>query len=82
MKADNITIREVITDKDSFVNGIFCRHFPEGTITYCSNHRAKALQKDLQKIKEFKCEVSYCTSYCSYDNNVQLSNNSAEQLGC
>ncbi len=38
VKADNITIREVITDKDSSVNGIFCRHFPEGTITYCSNH--------------------------------------------
>ncbi len=59
VKAANFEIQEVITDKDSSVNGIFCRHFPEGTITYCSNHCAKTLHKDLQKIKQNKCEVGY-----------------------
>lgn len=52
-------ISELITDEDSSVNGIFSRHFPEGTITYCSNHCANTLHKDLQKIKQNKCEVSY-----------------------
>ena len=31
-------ISEMVTDKDSSMNAIYCRHFPEGTITYCSNH--------------------------------------------
>ena len=53
-------VGEIITDKDSSVNAIFCRHFPEGTITYCSNHCAKTLHKDLQRIKQNKCEASYC----------------------
>lgn len=57
VKAAKFVIREVITDKDSSVNGIFCSHFPEGTITYYSNHCAKTLHKELQKIKQNKCEV-------------------------
>ncbi len=59
VKSTGFRVSEVITDKDSSVNSIFCRHFPEGTITYCSNHCAKTLHKDLQKIKQNKCEVSY-----------------------
>ncbi len=59
VKSTGFRVSEVITDKDSLVNSIFCRHFPECTITYCSNHCAKTLHKDLQKIKQNKCEVSY-----------------------
>ena len=58
VKAAGFVLKEVITDKDSSMNSIFCRHFPEGTITYCSNHCAKTLHKNLQKIKQRKCEVS------------------------
>ena len=50
-------ISEIITDKDSSVNSIFTKHFPEGTITYCANHSAKTMHKDLQKIKQYKCQV-------------------------
>ena len=59
VSAAGFILREIITDKDSSVNAIFCRHFPEGTITYCSNHCAKTLHRDLQKIKQNRCEVSY-----------------------
>ena len=59
VKDFGFSIKEIITDKDSPTNAIFCRHFPEGTITYCSNHCAKTLHKDLEKIKRSKCEVSY-----------------------
>ena len=59
VRAAGFILKEIITDKDSSVNTIFCRHFPEGTITYCSNHCAKTLYRDLQKIKQNKCEVSY-----------------------
>ncbi len=52
-------IQEIITDKDSSTNAIFCRHFPEGTITYCHNHCAKTLHKDLEKILKEKFEVGY-----------------------
>ena len=48
-------VSEIITDKDSSMNaGIF----PEGTITYCANHCAKTLHKDLLKIKPIKCQVT------------------------
>ena len=54
---------EMVTDKDSSMNAIYCRHFPEGTITYCSNHNAKTIHKDLHKVKALKCQVSvlFCT---------------------
>ena len=58
VKAAGFGIQEIITDKDSSTNAIFCRHFPEGTITYCHNHCAKTLHKDLEKIRKNKCEVS------------------------
>ena len=57
-KAAGFVISEIITDKDSSVNGIFTKYFPEGTITYCANHCAKTMHKDLQKIKQSKCDVS------------------------
>ena len=37
-------IIELVTDKDSSMNAIYCHHFPEGTIMYCSNHSAKTAQ--------------------------------------
>ncbi len=56
-KDDGMVVTEIITDKDTSVNGIFCRHYPEGMVTYCSNHCAKTLHKDLEKIKRNICEV-------------------------
>ena len=57
VKAADFIIKEIVTDKDSSGNAIFCNHFPEGSITYCSNHSAKTLHKELQKIKANKCKV-------------------------
>ena len=57
VKDENFVIQEIVTDKDSSGNAIFCNHFPEGSITYCSNHSAKTLHKELQKIKANKCPV-------------------------
>ena len=56
-------IFEMVTDKDSSMNAIYCRHFPEGTITYCSNHNAKTMHKDLHKVTALKCKISvlFCT---------------------
>ena len=50
-------MKEIVTDMDSSMKAIYCRHFPKGTITYCSNHSAKTFHKDLQKVKQTKCEV-------------------------
>ena len=61
VKAADFVIKEIVTHKDSSTNAIFCRHFPEGTVTYCSNHCTKNLHKDLEKLKKNKCEVSYFT---------------------
>ena len=57
-KKAGFNILEIVTVKDSSMNSIYCRHFPEGTITYCSNHNAKTMHKDLQKVKQLKCTVS------------------------
>ena len=57
-KQAGFIISEMVTDKDSSMNAIYCRHFLEGTITYCSNHNAKTMHKDLQKVKSSKCQVS------------------------
>lgn len=57
VKEEGFVIGEVITDKDSSMNAIFCKYFPEGTITYCANHCAKTMHKNLQQIKQCKCEV-------------------------
>ncbi len=56
-KQDGFSIHELVTDKDSSVNATFCHYFPEGTLTYCHNHCAKTLHKNLEKIKKSKCEV-------------------------
>ena len=48
----------MVTDKDSSMNAIYCRHFPEGTIKYCRNHSAKTICRDLQKVKQLKWTVS------------------------
>ncbi len=58
----DFVIKELVTDKDSTTNAIFCRHFPEGTVTYCSNHCTKNLHKQLEKLKKNKCEV-----YCAFE---------------
>lgn len=47
IKDAGFVVQEVITDKDSSMNAIYCKHFPEGTITYCANHCAKTMHKDL-----------------------------------
>ena len=57
-KAEEFLIKEIVTDKDSSGNAIFCNHFPEGSITYCSNHCAKTLHKEMQNVKPTKCTVS------------------------
>lgn len=56
-KQDGFVIQELVTDKDTSVNATFCQYFPEGTLTYCSNHCAKTLHKNLEKIRKSKCEV-------------------------
>ena len=61
VKAEGFIVKEIVTDKDSSGNAIFCNHFPEGLITYCSNHSAKTLHKELQNIKPTKCTVNTCT---------------------
>ena len=53
MKEAGFVITEMIMDKDSSVNAIFCKYFPEGTITHC----AKTMHRDLQQVKQVKCEV-------------------------
>ena len=62
-KEAGFVISEMVTDKDSSMNSIYCRHFPEGTITYCSNHNVKTMHKDLQKVKSLKCQVSIYTKW-------------------
>ena len=52
VKDEGFIIKEIVTDKDSSMNAIYSRHYPEGTITYCSNHCAKTLHKDLLKLKQ------------------------------
>ena len=54
-KQAGFVISEMVSDKDSSMNAIYCRHFPAGTITYCSNHNAKTMHKDLHKVKALKC---------------------------
>jgi len=58
-----LTITEIVTDKDSSMNVVYCHHFPESTIMYCSNHSAKTMHKDLQKVKQLKFMVSKLTNY-------------------
>lgn len=66
VKEEGFVVGEVITDKDSSMNTIFCKYFPEGTITYCANHCAKTMHKNLQQIKQYKCEV-HLIQTCIYN---------------
>ena len=56
-KAAGFNVSEIITDKDSSMNSIYSKHFPEGTIT-CADHCSKTLHKDLTKIMQSKCQVA------------------------
>ena len=58
-KRDGFFTSELICDKDSSTNATFCRHYFERMIMYCSNHSAKNLHKALEKVKQYKCEVSF-----------------------
>ncbi len=53
-KEAGFKVTEIVTDKDSSVKPIYLQHFPEGRVTFCSNHCAKALHKE---IKQAKCQV-------------------------
>ena len=48
-KDEGFVIDEIVTDKNTSGNAIFCNYFPEGSITYCSNHSAK---KTAQRVTE------------------------------
>ena len=66
-KGEGFTIKELICDRDSATNATFCRHFPEGMVTYCSNHTTKNLLKALEKFKKLKFEViKYLAKLFSY----------------
>ncbi len=56
VKEAGFVVKELVTDKDSTTNAIYCKHFPEGTVTYCSNHCTKNLHKQLEKLKKNKCD--------------------------
>ncbi len=58
-KAKNagFSIHELVCDKDSSANPAFCHPFPEGMVTYCSNHTTKNLHKALEKVKRHDCKV-------------------------
>ena len=57
-KGAGFYIQELVCDKDSSTNATFCRHFPEGMVTYCSNHTTKNLHKALEKVKRNTCEIT------------------------
>lgn len=57
VKESGFKVSEIVTDKDSSVKSIYLQYFPEGRVTYCSNHCAKTLHRDLQRIKQAKCQV-------------------------
>ncbi len=61
-KHAEFVVAEMICDKDTSSNATYSRHFPEGMVTYCSNHSAKNLHKALEKIKKYQCDVSAYSS--------------------
>ncbi len=48
-KKAGFSVKELVCDKDSATNAIFCKYYPEGMITYCSNHSAKNMHKAKNK---------------------------------
>ena len=65
VKESDFVVQELVTDKDSTTNAILCKYFPEGTVTYCSNHCIKILHKHFEKLKKNKCEVCQ-TNFINY----------------
>ncbi len=57
-KEAGFSIKELVCNKNFTTNTTFCRYFPEGMISYCSNHSTKNMHKALEKIKKYKCEVT------------------------
>ena len=57
VKEEGFYLDEIVTDKDTSSKSVYLDHFPEGRVTYCSNHCSKTLHKDLQAIKKHKCQV-------------------------
>ena len=53
-KGAGFTITELICDKDSSTYTPFCRNFPEGMMTYCSNHSAKESLHGFRKNKKIQ----------------------------
>ena len=62
VKESDLVVQEFVTDKDSTIKAMFCKHFPEGTLTYCSNYCTKNFHKHLQKLKKNKCKG--CQTIC------------------
>ncbi len=51
-KKDGFVVKEMVTDKDSSANETYCKYFPEGILTYCSNYCTKAFHKHLETVKK------------------------------
>ena len=59
VKAEGFAVSEIVTEKCSSMNSIHVKHYPEGTMAYCSNHCSKTMHKDLTKIRQNKCQVTH-----------------------
>ena len=81
-KAKNagFNVKEVVTDKDSSVKSIYLQHFPEGIVTFCSNHSSKTFHKDLQKIKQEKGRVNVIIKPTLYIELISYINNSVRNV--
>ena len=74
-KEAGFVIKEMICDKDSSTNATFCRHFPEGMVTHCSNHSAKNSDNPFQGFSDGVLNFfnHYClASTCCYLEKVQM----------
>ena len=49
-KSEEFVISQLVMDHDTSSSNIASEHFPEITITYCSNYTAKTFHNDLMKI--------------------------------
>ena len=56
VKESDFVVKDLVTDKNSTTNAIYCKYSPEGTTNY-SNHYTKNLHKHLEKFKKNKCDV-------------------------
>ena len=46
VKANGLTIKQIIMDHDTSSTNIACTFFPEISITYCRNHTAKSFHSE------------------------------------